>query len=81
MLLGNGAFLYNESGGVDSTDAVKLGSKPVEIVLRREHGRATVWIDGERRLSGNVAGDAALPTLGVVQGEAGFAKVAVRAAH
>jgi len=81
MLLGNGAFLYNEVGGVDSTDAVKLGSTPVELVLRREHGRATVWIDGVQRLAGGVAGDAALPTLGVVQGEASFGKVAVRALH
>jgi len=81
MLLGNGAFLYNEVGGVDSTDAVKLGSTPVELVLRREHGRATVWIDGVQRLAGGVAGDAALPTLGVVQGKASFEKVAVRALH
>lgn len=81
MLLGNAAFLYNENGGVDSTDAVKLGTKPVEIVLRREHGRATVWIDGVQRLAGAVAGDAALPALGVVQGEASFSKVAVRVAR
>ena len=78
MLLGTGAFLYNEIGGVAFDPKTTLGSAPVEIVLRRMGGRATVWIDGRLVLEGDVDGASAPVSVGVVQGSAEFEDVAVR---
>ena len=78
LVLGTGAFLYNQVGGVAFDPNVKLGSKPIEIVLRRLGGRATVWVDGRKVFEADVDGGAAPVSIGVVQGSAEFTEVAAR---
>lgn len=78
IVLGTGAFLYNEIGGVAFDPNTKLGSKPVEIVLRRLGGDASIWVDGRLVLEGKVDGGLAPVSIGVVQGSAEFEEVAAR---
>ncbi len=78
VLRGQGMFLYNQVGGVAHDGRMTLGDKPVEIVLRRRNGRATVWIDG--RLAGEADVERVPATLGVgcVGGKARISEIAVR---
>ncbi|MFG0317755.1 MAG: hypothetical protein ACF8XB_10815, partial [Planctomycetota bacterium JB042] len=78
IVLGNGAFLYTEDGGVAHDGNAKLGAEAVELVLRRVGTEATVWLDGRKVLDGNVGAGEARVTLGVVQGAARFEEVRVR---
>jgi hypothetical protein len=78
VLRGQGAFLYNEIGGVGHDPRVELGAKPVDIVLRRRAGRATIWIDGRLVAEAAVHGEAATLGVGCVGGKARFRDVAFR---
>ncbi|MBK6941999.1 MAG: hypothetical protein IPH13_17610 [Planctomycetes bacterium] len=78
LLIGGGSFIYTDLGGIAHDADVKCVGKPVDIVLRREGGHATVWFDGVKVLEANVASDAAPVSIGVVQGRAKFTNVAVR---
>ncbi|MFN0206980.1 MAG: hypothetical protein ACKVS6_11820 [Planctomycetota bacterium] len=78
VLRGQGTFIYTDKGGVAHSAAIQLTDKPVEIVLRRQDGRATVWIDGV--LLGEADVDAAPGRIGVgsVGGKAKITRIAVR---
>ncbi|MBL8768759.1 MAG: hypothetical protein JNL94_15395 [Planctomycetes bacterium] len=78
LLIGGGSFIYTDIGGIAHDADVKCAGKPVDIVLRRVGGKATVWFDGVKVLEANVPGDAAPVSIGVVQGSAKFTDVAVR---
>lgn len=77
-LRGQGSFLYTERGGVGHDGKVQLGNGPVEIVVRRKAGRASVWIDGRLIAEADVAGKPAAIGIGCVGGKARFTGVAVR---
>lgn len=78
VLRDQGAFIYNEIGGVGHDPRIQLGSKPVEIVLRRRGGKATIWVDGRFVTEANVSGESATLGVGCVGGEARFRDVAFR---
>jgi hypothetical protein len=79
VLRGQGAFLYNEVGGVAHDPRAGLRDAAVKIVLRRRGGRASVWVDG--KLVGEADVDPAPAPFGVgsVGGRARFSDLAVRA--
>jgi hypothetical protein len=79
VLRGQGTFVYGRDGCTGHDGGVQLGDHPVEIVLRRRQGRASVWIDGQLVLEADV--DAAAGPLGVgcVGGPARVRGIAVRA--
>src|SRR5262245_11946212 len=76
LLRGQGAFLYNEVGGVGHDGSLSLGDQPVQIVLRRQRGRASVWIDGRLVAEADVAGAPAVLGVGCVGGRARFTDIA-----
>ncbi len=78
LLIGSGAFIYTDVGGVAFQGNQKWADRAVDIVMRREAGWATVWFDGVKVLEAQIAGDAAPVSIGVVQGRARFTQVAVR---
>lgn len=78
MVIGMGAFIYTEQGGIAHDANLKLTDAPIDIVLRRVDGKATMWINGELALSANVAATPAPVGIGVVMGEARFGQVMVR---
>lgn len=78
VLRGQGAFLYNEVGGIGHDGTVTLGEKPVQIVLRRRGGKASIWIDGKLVAEGAVDTAAARLGVGSVGGAARFTAIAVR---
>ena len=78
VLRGQGAFLYNEIGGVGHDPRVQLGKQPVEIVLRRRGGKATIWVDGSLVAEAGVHGEPATLGVGCVGGKARFRDVAFR---
>ncbi len=78
VLRGQGTFLYTEVGGVGHDPRKSLGDGPVEIVLRRRGGRATVWIDGRLVAEADVERSPAPFGVGSVGGRARFTGLAVR---
>jgi hypothetical protein len=78
ILRGQGVFLYNQAGAVSHDGKKQLGDKPVEIVLRRKGGRATVWIDGVLVAEGDVPKDEAPLGVGCVGGQARATKLSAR---
>ncbi|HLQ36781.1 MAG TPA: hypothetical protein VK348_03200 [Planctomycetota bacterium] len=78
VLRGQGAFLYNEAGAAGHDAHAQLGQQPVQIVLRRQGGKASVWIDGKMVAEAAVDGTAAPLGIGCVGGKARFSAVAVR---
>ena len=78
VLRGQGAFLYNEGGCAAHEGGVQLGDRPVQLVLRRQRGVASVWIDGRLVLEGRVDSAAAPFGVGCVGGPARCRDAAVR---
>ncbi|HET6204540.1 MAG TPA: hypothetical protein VFI25_17245 [Planctomycetota bacterium] len=78
MVLGMGSFLYNEARGVAFDEKVKFTGKPVDLVLRRKGGRASVWIDGRLVLEADVEGSPAPLGVGCVSGPARFRDLRIR---
>lgn len=78
LLRGQGAFLYVDDQCVGHDGKVQLGNQPVQIVLRRQAGKATVWVDGQLVLQGEVAAGPAALGIGCVGGPATLRAVAVR---
>jgi len=78
VLRGQGAFLYNHVGGVAHDAKTQLSDKPVEIVLRRRGGRASIWVDGNLVGEADVESDPTDLGLGSVGGKAKFTQIAVR---
>lgn len=79
LLRGQGTFLYNEASAVAVDPKTPLGDKPVEIVLRRRQGRASIWVDGKLVAEGEVQAAHALLGVGCTGGKARITKIAVRA--
>ncbi len=77
LLRGQGTFVYTSQGGIAHDGTTQL-TGPVEIVLRRQGGKARVWIDGKLTVDADVKGDAAPFAVGCVGGPAEFTKVAMR---
>jgi hypothetical protein len=77
VLRGQGAFVYSADRGVGHKPGVPLGDK-VEIVLRRQGGKASVWIDGVLVAEGPVDGTPGDIGVGCVGGKARFRGVAWR---
>jgi hypothetical protein len=77
VLRDQGAFLYNERSAVAHDAKTSLADKPVEIVLRRQAGKASVWVDGVLVAEGDVDGAPADLGLGSVGGKARFTLIAV----
>jgi hypothetical protein len=77
VLRGQGAFVYTPKGGIAHDATIGLDG-PVSIVLRRQKGRASVWIGTKLVLEAEVAGDPAPFSLGCVGGPARFTAVASR---
>jgi len=77
VLRGQGAFLYNETTGVAHDPGVQLSEKPVEIVLRRKSGKASIWVDGALVAEATVADTPAELGVGCVGGKARFTQIAV----
>jgi hypothetical protein len=69
VLRGQGAFLYDEVGGIAHAPHVTLG-ETVEIVLRRQAGVASVWVDGVLVGEAKVDGTPARLGVGCVGGKA-----------
>lgn len=78
VLRGQGAFVYTRRGGVAHDGALGLGDGPVQLVLRRRAGRATVWIDGKLALDVDIGDETAPVGVGCVGGPARARNVAVR---
>lgn len=78
VLRGQGTFLYNEVGGVGHDPRTSLGQVPVEIVLRRRGGRASIWIDGRLVAEAGIERTPATLAVGSVGGKARFTGLAVR---
>ncbi|MBI3819488.1 MAG: hypothetical protein HY286_12400 [Planctomycetes bacterium] len=78
LLRGQGCFIYNEASGVAFNPKIQLADKPVEIVLRRVSGRASVWIDGVLAAEADIDPAAAAPGVGSVGGKARFSQIAIR---
>jgi hypothetical protein len=78
VLRGQGTFLYTEVGGVGHDGTVQLGSKPVQIVLRRRGSRGSVWVDDRLLAEGPVDAEAGLLGVGSVGGAARFTDISVR---
>ena len=77
VLRGQGAFVYTSAGGVAHDGSVQLGG-PVRLVLRRQRGRASVWIDGKLVVEADVPGGTAPFAVGCVGGPARCTEIAVR---
>jgi hypothetical protein len=75
---GQGTFLYNEVGGAGHDPRTELGNAPVEIVLRRHNGRASVWVDGLLAAEAPVEAAPAPLAVGCVGGAARFTAIAMR---
>jgi hypothetical protein len=78
VLRGQGTFVYTPQGGVAHDAAVQLNG-PLRIVLRRQKGRASIWIDEKLVLEADVADVPAPFRVGCVGGPAKFTEVAARA--
>ena len=78
LLRGQGTFLYNERGGVGHDGKVQLGDGPVQIVLRRQGGKASIWVDGRLIAEAAVDGTPAAMGIGCVGGPARFTGVGLR---
>ncbi len=80
MLLGQGAFVYRDEGGVAFTERVRLAPNAEhDLVLRVRAGRAEIWLDGTPLLEAEAPQAAsARPGVGLVGGEAEFRDVRVR---
>ena len=57
---GDGSGSGDGERGVGHEGKLQLGTAPVEIVLRRQHGKATVWIDGQLAVEATVPATPAL---------------------
>lgn len=79
VLRGQGTFLYTDKGGIDHDGKVELGHQPVQIVLRRQRGRASIWIDGKLICEAAIADAAGELAVGSVGGKARFTAISVRA--
>ncbi|MBI1849313.1 MAG: hypothetical protein HYR85_03110 [Planctomycetes bacterium] len=78
VLRGQGAFLYCESRAVAHDPATSLSIKPVDIVLRRRKGHATVWVDGKLVADADVDGSPAMIGVGCTGGKARIRRIAFR---
>ncbi|HEX6812952.1 MAG TPA: hypothetical protein VF384_15110 [Planctomycetota bacterium] len=78
LLRGQGTFVYVDDKCVGHERKVQLGSGAVEIVLRRQRGKATIWIDGQLAAEGAVPEGTASLGIGCVGGRATVRAVAVR---
>lgn len=78
LLRGQGTFLYVDDQCVGHEAKVQLGKAPVQIVLRRHRGKASVWIDGKLVLEAAVPATPAALGIGCVGGAATVRAVAVR---
>jgi hypothetical protein len=78
VLKGQGAFLYNVGAAVSFNNSVAGGDKPVDIVLRRRGGRASIWIDGLLAVEGEVPKGPSTLGFGSVGGQARFTELALR---
>jgi hypothetical protein len=77
VLRGQGAFLYCKSRAAAHDGSIALG-RTVQIVLKRRGTRASMWVDGNLVLEGEVDAAAAPVGIGCVGGPARFREVAVR---
>lgn len=78
IVRGQGAFLYTDVGGVAHRADLQPTDEPVEIVLRRQRGRAAVWIDGKPLGEAPIDPEAGRLGVGSVGGKARFTRIAVR---
>jgi hypothetical protein len=77
VLRGQGTFVYTPQGGIAHDGATQLNG-PLQIVLRRQQGRASIWIDKKLVVEADVKDDAAPFSVGCVGGPAKFTEVALR---
>jgi hypothetical protein len=77
LLRGQGAFLYDDNHAVAHEPAARFPETPVEIVLRRKDGKASIWVDGVLVAEGEVDGTPAELGVGCVGGRARFTEIAV----
>jgi hypothetical protein len=78
VLRGQGTFVYNEVGGVRHDPNTSLTDQPLEIVLRREKGRASIWVDGKLVAEAAVDGAPATVAVGCVGGKARISHIMLR---
>ena len=78
VLRGQGTFLYNENGAVAHDGTTPLATKPVDIVMRRRKGHASVWVDGKLVADTDVDGSPPMIGVGCVGGKARIRCIAVR---
>src|SRR5262245_53628256 len=76
VLRGQGAWLYNETGEVAHEPSVQLADRPVDIVLRRKAGKASIWVDDALVAEGEVEDTPAELGVGSVGGKARFTLIA-----
>jgi hypothetical protein len=77
VLRGQGAFLYDEANAIVVEPRTRLPGRPIEIVLRRQGGKASIWVDGMLVAEGPVDGAPAELAVGSVGGRARFTEIAV----
>ncbi len=78
LLKGQGLFLYSDATAVGVNPAITLGEAPVEIVLRRRGGKASVWINGALGVEGAIDPAPAPIGVGCVGGRAKATGISVR---